>query len=80
VDVHFVAATNASLDQLLRSGSFRSDLYYRLAVFLIDLPPLRERREDIPLLVEYFLIKHALPGRLPLRLSADANAVLASWH
>ena len=56
-DVRIVAATNRDLEKLVASGQFRSDLFYRLNVFPIMVPPLRERREDIPLLVQYFLSK-----------------------
>src|SRR5207245_8436624 len=59
VDVRLLAATNANLAQLVAEKKFRSDLYYRLNVFPIDVPPLRERRDDIPLLVRYFANKHA---------------------
>lgn len=59
VDVRVLAATNRPLEDLVAEGKFRSDLYYRLNVFTIDLPPLSERKEDIPLLVRYFLKKHA---------------------
>jgi len=59
VDVRLVAATNCDLEQMMEEKQFRSDLYYRLNVFPIRVPPLRERREDIPLLVQYFTQKYA---------------------
>ena len=60
VDFRCVAATNKNLEQLIEDGAFRPDLFYRLNVFHIELPPLRDRREDIPLLVEHFVKKFAL--------------------
>jgi formate hydrogenlyase transcriptional activator len=57
VDVRMIAATHQSLREMVRKGSFREDLFYRLNVFPIEIPPLRERREDIPLLVNYFVSK-----------------------
>lgn len=58
VDVRLIAATNRNLEDMVKDGSFREDLYYRLNVILIDVPPLRNRREDIPLLTEFFLKKY----------------------
>ena len=67
VDVRIVAATNVDLRQLVREGRFREDLFYRLNVITIDLPPLRQRKEDIPLLVDFFLRKYSEENQHPLR-------------
>ena len=79
VSVRIVAATNVPLDQLMRSGGFRADLYYRLCVFLLNLPPLRSRKEDIPALAAHFLRKHATGGRPALPLASSATAALLAW-
>jgi Nif-specific regulatory protein len=65
VDVRVVAATNASLEDLVERGQFREDLYYRLHVVAVALPPLRERREDIPDLARFFLRKYVEQNKLP---------------
>ena len=59
VDVRVIAATNRDLEQMMRQGTFREDLYYRLRVIEVHIPPLRERREEIPQLIEFFLLKFA---------------------
>ncbi len=77
LDARLVLATNADLRRLLKSGRFREDLYYRISSHLIELPPLRERRNDIELLARYFLKKYATQFDRPVRdFSDEAMAVL----
>jgi Nif-specific regulatory protein len=81
-DVRIIAATNKNLERAIEDGSFREDLYYRIDIFSIVLPPLRERRADIPVLAEYFLTKFAAEHRQKItRLSSGALELLArySW-
>jgi DNA-binding NtrC family response regulator len=81
VDVRIIAATNIDLRQAVRDGRFREDLFYRLNVITIDLPPLRSRREDIPLLVNHFLDFYANENNFsPRRLSADALRALIDYE
>ena len=81
VDVRLVAATNADLVQKVADNQFRIDLYYRLNVFPIVIPPLRERREDIPLLVRYFAQKYARRMKRPIdTIPAKSMAALTDYH
>ncbi|MBM3216853.1 sigma-54-dependent Fis family transcriptional regulator [Candidatus Poribacteria bacterium] len=78
VDVRVVAATNRNLQELIREGRFREDLYYRLNVVSVEVPPLRLRRRDVPALVAHFLAKHALSDR-PATVSPEAESLLARY-
>jgi len=76
VDVRVIAATNRDLRQMVSDGTFQEDLFYRLNVIPIELPPLRERREDVPLLVEHFVAKHA--QRIGRRIERIDDSVVAA--
>jgi len=82
VDVRIIAATNVDLRQMVREGRFREDLFYRLNVITIELPPLRQRKEDVPLLADYFLKKYAEENDRPVqRVTPEAlrPLLLYSW-
>ena len=78
VDVRVIAATNSDLSRMVAEGTFRDDLYYRLNVIPLELPPLRDRRDDIPILAKYFLEKFA-PG-VAIHVSQGAMRALMAYH
>jgi len=81
VNIRLVAATNRDLVQMVADRQYRSDLFYRLNVFPIQIPPLRQRREDIPVLVRYFAQKYALQMNKPIdSIPADIMAALTNYH
>jgi transcriptional regulator with GAF, ATPase, and Fis domain len=79
-DVRVISATNRELEQRVKEGAFREDLFYRLNVVLMSIPPLRERKEDIPILIEHFLKKYAEEnGKEIVGLSSEAQDVLLKY-
>ncbi len=80
VDVRIISATHRNLRERIKEGRFREDLYYRLNVLDIEIPPLRDRRGDMPLLLQYFLNKFAQPGKPAPTISPRAWAVLSQYH
>lgn len=80
VDVRLIAATSRNLEELLAGGRFREDLYYRLNVIPIFLPPLRERREDIPILIEHFLKRFNEENHKSVRISAETLPFFKEYH
>src|SRR6476620_5031669 len=79
VDVRVVAATNRDLLHMVEEKRFREDLYYRLNVLSIDLPPLRERRSDIPILIDYFVKKHTRGTERKITIASDARHILEDY-
>src|SRR5262249_5330188 len=80
VNVRIISASNKNLKKMMEEGRFREDLYYRLAVITVNVPPLRERREDIPTLVEYFLDKAARENGLPRKKFSEASLMHLSSY
>jgi Nif-specific regulatory protein len=80
VDVRIIAATNIDLNQAVEEGRFRSDLFYRLNVFPISIPPLRQRKADLPLLVDYFISKTAREYGRQFHFSAECMEIMAAYN
>jgi transcriptional regulator with GAF, ATPase, and Fis domain len=80
-DVRIIAATNRDLAAAIASGTFRADLFYRLNVFPIDVPPLRQRKEDIPMLLEYFVKRYAVKARKHIsKIDKHTLELCVSYH
>ncbi|MBS1787111.1 MAG: sigma-54-dependent Fis family transcriptional regulator [Acidobacteria bacterium] len=79
VDVRVLAATNRDLEAMVKDGRFREDLYYRLNVIPINVPPLRQRRDDIEVLTRFFLHKHSANVARPVKLSSEAKSLLLNY-
>ncbi|MGH9798986.1 MAG: sigma 54-interacting transcriptional regulator, partial [Blastocatellia bacterium] len=79
VDVRVLAATNRDLEAMVKDGRFREDLYYRLNVIPINIPALRQRRDDIDVLTNFFLHKHSANAVRPIRLSSEAKGMILNY-
>ncbi|HMM22167.1 MAG TPA: sigma 54-interacting transcriptional regulator [Selenomonadales bacterium] len=81
VDIRIIAATNRDMGAMLKNGSFRQDLFYRLNVFSLNIPPLRERRDDIPILIDFYLKRYSvINNKLIDRIAPEVMAMLLHYH
>jgi two-component system, NtrC family, response regulator HupR/HoxA len=80
VDVRVIAATHKDLGLMVKKGEFREDLYYRINVIRIAVPPLRDRKDDLPVLIDHFMRKHRHDGQRARALSPDALAIIGQYH
>ena len=80
VDVRLIAATHKDLGLMVKKGEFREDLYYRINVIRIQVPPLRDRKDDLPVLIDHFMRKHKKEGQRARALANDALAIMQQYH
>src|SRR6185295_1846003 len=80
VDVRVIAATHKDLSEMVKKSEFREDLFYRINVIRIQVPPLRDRRDDLPILIDHFMKKHRRDGQRARALASEALAVLQAYH
>ena len=80
VDVRLIAATHKDLGEMVKKGEFREDLYYRINVIRIQVPPLRDRKDDLPVLIDHFMRKHKKDGQRARALAPDALAIMQQYH
>jgi DNA-binding NtrC family response regulator len=80
VDVRVIAATHKDLGVMVKKSEFREDLFYRINVIRIQVPPLRDRKDDLPVLIDHFMRKHKREGQRARALANDAIAVMQSYH
>jgi transcriptional regulator with PAS, ATPase and Fis domain len=80
VDVRVIAATHKDLGVMVKKGEFREDLYYRINVIRIQVPPLRDRKDDLPVLIDHFMRKHKREGQRARALAPDAMTTMQQYH
>ncbi len=80
VDVRVIAATHKDLGAMVKRGEFREDLFYRINVIRLQVPPLRERKDDMPVLIDHFMRKHKKEGQRPRGLANDTLAIMQAYH
>ena len=80
VDVRLLAATNKNIDDLIEQNKMREDLYYRINTAVLELPPLRERKEDIPILTDHFLHDYSLNGNGEQKISTEVMNIFSNYH
>ena len=80
VDIRYICATNKKLEDMIKQDKFRQDLFYRLNTFMLEIPPLRERRDDIPLLINHFIEQNVKKGKIRPRITSQAMDILCRYN